>query len=88
MTSELRGGLPGGLPGLAKSARPEAPGQGKVDAWGQRWLIGQALRGERIGLQRFGNRAHVYYCATLIRELDFVNQRSLLVNRWLPDNVP
>jgi len=62
--------------------------QGKVDAWGQRWLIGQALSGERIGLQRFGDRAHVYYCATLIRELDFVNQRSLLVNRWLPDDVP
>ena len=62
--------------------------QGKVDAWGQRWLIGQALSGERIGLHRFGERAHVYYCATLIRELDFVNQRSLLVNRWLTDEVP
>lgn len=62
--------------------------QGKVDAWGQRWLIGQALSGERIGLQRLGDRAHVYYCATLIRELDFVNQRSLLINRWFPDDVP
>ena len=51
MTSELRGGLPGGLPGLAKSARPEAPGQGKVDAWGQRWLIGQAVRGVSGELQ-------------------------------------
>jgi len=63
-------------------------GQGKVDAWGQRWLIGQALSGERIGLQRFGDRAHVYYCATLIRELDFLNQRSVLVDRWLTDQVP
>ena len=62
--------------------------QGKVDAWGQRWLIGQALSGERIGLQRLGQRAHVYYCATLIRELDFVNQRSILVDRWLTDDVP
>lgn len=62
--------------------------QGKVDAWGQRWLIGQALSGERIGLQRLGDRAHVYYCATLIRELDFVNQRSTLVDRWLTDHAP
>jgi hypothetical protein len=50
--------------------------------------IGQALSGERIGLQRFGDRAQVYYCATRIRELDFVNQRSILVNRWLTDEVP
>jgi transposase InsO family protein len=62
--------------------------QGKVDAWGQRWLIGQALSGQRIGLQRFGDRAHVYYCATLIRELDFVNQRSILIDRWFTDDVP
>ncbi len=61
--------------------------QGKVDAWGQRWLIGQALSGEHIGLQRLGDRAHVYYCATLIRELDFLNQRSLLVDRWLTHQV-
>ena len=62
--------------------------QGKVDAWGQRWQIAQALAGERIGLQRFGERAHVYYCATLIRELDFVNHRSLLVDRWIPTDLP
>lgn len=62
--------------------------QGKVDAWGQRWLIGQALSGERIGLQRLGDRAHVYYCATLIRELDLVSQRSILVDRWLTEDVP
>lgn len=61
--------------------------QGKVDAWSQRWLIGQALSGERIGLQRFGDRAHVYYCATLIRELDLVNHRSVLVDRWLTNDV-
>jgi transposase InsO family protein len=61
--------------------------QGKVDAWGQRWLIGQALCGERIGLLRLGDTAHVYFCATLIRELDFVKQRSLLIDRWLPDLV-
>lgn len=61
--------------------------QGKVDAWGQRWLIGQALSGERIGIQRLGERAQVYYCATLIRELDFANQRSILVDRWLTEDV-
>lgn len=57
--------------------------QGKLDAWNQRWRIGQALSGEHVGLQRLDDRVHVYYCATLIRELDLASQRSLLIDRWL-----
>jgi len=29
-----------------------------------------------------GNRLQVYYCRTLIREIELENQRSTMVERW------
>lgn len=55
---------------------------GKLDAYGIRWTISRALRGERVQLERVGSRALVYYCRTLIRELDLQNGSSLTVERY------
>ncbi len=59
--------------------------QGKLDVGGHKWQINRALRGERVQLIRIEERVQVYYCRTLIRELDFASQRSTIVNRWLAD---
>jgi transposase InsO family protein len=55
---------------------------GKLDAYGVRWTISGALCGERVQLERVGSRALVYYCRTLIRELDLQNGSSLTVERY------
>lgn len=62
--------------------------QGKLDAFGARWRIGRALRGEWVQLERVQQRVLVYYCQTLVRELDLQTQSSSVVQRWvrqLPD---
>ena len=51
-------------------------GRGKMDAYGLRWSISRALRGQRVQLERIGERVLVYYCRTVIRELDLENHRS------------
>ena len=53
-----------------------------MDAYGIRWAISRALRGERVQLERVGSRVLVYYCHTLIRELDLQNGSSLAVERY------
>jgi transposase InsO family protein len=57
--------------------------QGKLDAYRTRWRISKALRGEQVKLQRIGERVLVYYCRTLIRELDLQTRDSLAVERYL-----
>ena len=59
--------------------------QGKLDVGGHKWQITKALRGERVQLIRIEERVQVYYCRTLIRELDFARQRSTIVDRWRAD---
>jgi hypothetical protein len=48
--------------------------QGKIDAWGCRWRIAVGLSGERVQLVRLGSSCQVYYCSTMIRELDLESQ--------------
>jgi transposase InsO family protein len=66
----------------------------KIDSWGKLhwggrgWKISSALRGERVQIVQLEQRAHVFYCTTLIRELDLGLQRSTIVERWRPDQVP
>ena len=62
--------------------------QGKLDAYGTRWKIAKALVGEWVQLERVGERVLVYYCRTLIRELDLQNRASLVVQRWHPQLEP
>ena len=58
--------------------------QGKLDIGNAKWLIGRALAGERVQVVQIEQRLQVYYCNTLIRELDPAAQRSRIVARWIP----
>ena len=62
--------------------------QGTVDIAGHRWRIGKTLAGERVLLQPVEHRYLVYYCATLVRELDPAIQRSTIVERCIADKQP
>jgi transposase InsO family protein len=55
--------------------------QGTVDIAGLRWRIGKTLAGERVHIQPVEERFLVYYCATLVRELDPAVRRSTIVER-------
>ena len=57
---------------------------GKLRAWDHNWKISKALCGEWVQLERIGDRVMVYYCRTLVRELDLGSQRATAVARWLP----
>jgi transposase InsO family protein len=59
---------------------------GKVAAYGIRWKIAKALIGEWVQLERIGQRVLVYYCRTLIRELNLQSQSSIAVQRWHPQS--
>lgn len=58
--------------------------QGSLDAYQIRWRIARALAGEWVQLERVGQRVLVYYCRTLIRELDLQSRSSIMVQRWHP----
>jgi transposase InsO family protein len=55
-------------------------GRGKMDAYGLRWAISRALQGQRVKLERIGERVLVYYCRTVIRELDLGKHQSIALN--------
>ncbi len=57
-----------------------AEGQMSVD--GRRWEISRALAGEWVQLERIEHRVLVYYCRSLVRELDLLQHRSTAVERW------
>jgi len=56
--------------------------QGQLTIEGKRWDISKALTGEWVQLIRMGERILVYYCRSLVRELDPPHQRSTTVDRW------
>jgi hypothetical protein len=58
--------------------------QGSLDAYRIRWRIARTLAGEWVQLERVGQRVLVYYCRTLIRELDLQSRSSIMVQRWHP----
>jgi transposase InsO family protein len=47
------------------------------------WEISRALAGEWVQVVRLDGRMLVYYCRSLVRELDLVTQRSTAVDRWV-----
>ena len=63
-------------------------GSGKVKLDGRNWNISQALAGDWVQLIQLEERVQVYYCNTLIRELDLALQRSTIVERWSARDVP
>ncbi len=62
--------------------------QGKLDIQGQKWKVSKALAGEWVRVVPVEQRMMVFYCTTLIRELDPGIQRSTIVERWIPNSVP
>jgi transposase InsO family protein len=62
--------------------------QGKLDVKGRAWKISKALAGEWVHLVTVGQRCMVFYCATLIRELDPRIQCSTIVEHWIPQPAP
>jgi transposase InsO family protein len=59
--------------------------QGKLDVKGRKWKISKALSGEWVQLVTVGQRCLVFYCATLIRELDPPMQCSTIVEHYIPN---
>jgi transposase InsO family protein len=62
--------------------------QGKLEIKGRKWTISQALAGERVHVVPVSGRWMIFYCATLVRELDPQIQRSTIVEHWIPDSTP
>lgn len=56
--------------------------QGKIEASGRKWKISRALAGDYVHLLPQQERILVYYCSTLVRELDPAIHRSTIVERW------
>jgi len=57
--------------------------QGTLDIQGKRWRIGKTLAGERVLIQPVEQRYLIYYCNTLVREINPSIQRSTIVERWI-----
>jgi transposase InsO family protein len=62
--------------------------KGKLDIKGQKWRVGKALSGEWVQVVPVEQRMMVFYCTTLIRELDPGMHCSTIIGRWLPTPVP
>jgi transposase InsO family protein len=61
-------------------------GEGKVKAKGRNWKINKALAGEYVQLVDTGDRWMVFYCSTLVREIDPLVQCSTIVEHWTPNS--
>jgi transposase InsO family protein len=57
--------------------------QGTIDIGNQRWRIGKTLAGERVLIQPVEQRFLVFFCATLVRELNPAMKRSTIVERFI-----
>jgi transposase InsO family protein len=62
--------------------------QGKLDIGGQKWRVSRTLAREWVQLVKVEHRMLVFYCNTLIRELDPGTQRSTIVERCIPGSLP
>ena len=57
--------------------------QGTIDLHRRRWRIGKTLAGEQVMIQPVEQRFLVFFCATLVREIDPSIQSSTIVERWI-----
>lgn len=60
--------------------------EGSLEIQGKKWHISAALRGEHIAIVPVEQRLMIYYCSTLVRELDSASQQSTVVERWIPQH--
>jgi transposase InsO family protein len=56
-------------------------GDGQIWIQGRRWEISRALVGEWVQLIRLSDRTLIYYCQSLVRELDSLTHRSLAIGQ-------
>ena len=63
-------------------------GKGAVRIHGKKWNVGKALKGEWVQIVKAEERMMVFYCTTLVREIDPGIQRSTIVERWIPAAAP
>ena len=59
--------------------------QGTIDLPDRRCRIGRTLAGERVMIQPVEDRLLVFFCSTLVREIDPSIQRSTIVQRWIEE---
>ena len=59
--------------------------QGTVDLRGRRFRIGKTLAGERVLIQPIEERFLIFYCSTLVREIDPATQKSTIVEHWIEE---
>ena len=64
----------------AEVQRLGANGQLKWQA--RQWQVSEALAYQLVQVVRVQERLLVYYCRTLVREIDLADQRSTAVDRW------
>ena len=59
---------------------------GEGDLWmeNRHWVVSRALASETVMLQRIDQRILIYFCNTLVRQIDLAAQRSTAVERWDP----
>lgn len=62
--------------------------QGKLDIKGEKWKISRALAGEQVQVIPVEQRLLVFYCQTLVRELDPGIPRSTIIEDWMPKSNP
>ena len=48
------------------------------------WTLSRALASETVQLQQIDQRILIYFCHTLVRQIDLAAQRSTAVDRWAP----
>jgi transposase InsO family protein len=56
-------------------------GQGHIYIGDQRWRVSQALARQTVRLERIDQRVLVYFCRTLVQEIDLSGERSIAVER-------
>jgi len=61
---------------------------GTIDIHDQPYRISKALSGERVRIVQAENRMLIYYCNTLIRQLDPATHSSTLIDRYVGDQPP
>jgi transposase InsO family protein len=57
--------------------------QGQLQLKHRRWDISRALAGEWVKVVRVNERVLVFFCRSVVRELDLATQRSTAVDRWV-----
>ena len=56
---------------------------GKLQLNGEQWHLSRALRRQWVRIVSLDKRVLVYYCNSVVRELDLAADKSVLVNRWI-----